>query len=35
VAATAELNGLTLLHVDKDFDLIATVTRQPVELTLW
>jgi len=31
VAATAELAGLTVLHVDKDFDLIATVTGQPVE----
>ena len=31
VAAVAELNGLTVLHVDKDFDLIAGVTGQPVE----
>ena len=31
VAATAELAGLTILHVDKDFDLIASVTGQPVE----
>lgn len=31
VAATAELAGLTVLHVDKDFDLIADVTGQPVE----
>ena len=31
IAATAELNGLTLLHMDKDFDLIADVTGQPVE----
>lgn len=31
VAATAELAGLTVLHVDKDFDLIAAVTGQPVE----
>lgn len=31
VAATAELAGLTLLHVDKDFDLIAEVTGQPTE----
>ncbi len=31
VAAVAELAGLTVLHVDKDFDLIAEVTRQPVE----
>ena len=31
VGATAELTGLTILHVDKDFDLIASVTGQPVE----
>ena len=31
IAATAELSGLTVLHVDKDFDLIADVTGQPVE----
>ena len=31
VAATAELAGLTVLHVDKDFDVIADVTGQPVE----
>lgn len=31
IAATAELNGLTVLHLDKDFDLIADVTGQPVE----
>jgi predicted nucleic acid-binding protein len=31
IAATGELAGLTVLHVDKDFDLIATVTGQPVE----
>lgn len=31
VAATAELAGLTLLHVDKDFELIAEVTGQAVE----
>jgi predicted nucleic acid-binding protein len=31
VAATAELTGLTVLHVDKDFDLVAGVTGQPVE----
>lgn len=31
VAATAELNKLTLLHFDKDFDLIAEITGQPVE----
>ena len=31
VAATAELNSLTLLHLDKDFELIAEVTQQAVE----
>ncbi len=31
VAATAELAGLTVLHVDKDFDVIAEVTGQPTE----
>ena len=31
IAASAELTGATVLHVDKDFDLIATVTGQPVE----
>jgi predicted nucleic acid-binding protein len=31
IAATAELAGLTVLHLDKDFDLIAAITRQPVE----
>ncbi len=31
IAATAELSGLTVLHLDKDFDLIADVTGQPVE----
>ena len=31
IAATAELAGLTVLHLDKDFDLIATITGQPVE----
>lgn len=30
VAATAELHGLTLLHHDRDFDVIARVTGQPV-----
>ncbi|MGB3054545.1 MAG: PIN domain-containing protein, partial [Acidimicrobiales bacterium] len=29
IAATAELAGLTVLHVDKDFELIAEVTDQP------
>lgn len=31
VAATAELAGLVVLHLDKDFDLIAELTGQPVE----
>ena len=31
VAAAAELSGLTVLAVDKDFELIAEVTGQPVE----
>lgn len=31
IAATAELAGLTILHCDKDFDLIAAVTGQPAE----
>jgi hypothetical protein len=29
LAATAELHGLTLLHHDRDFDVIAGVTGQP------
>lgn len=31
VAATAELAGLTVVHLDKDFDLIAELTGQPTE----
>lgn len=31
IAATGELAGLTVLHVDKDFELIATITGQPTE----
>lgn len=31
VAAVAERVGLTVLHVDKDFELIAEITGQPVE----
>ena len=31
IAATAELNNLTVLHLDKDFDLIAAITGQPLE----
>jgi predicted nucleic acid-binding protein len=31
IAATAELAGLTILHCDKDFDLITAITGQPAE----
>ena len=31
IGATAELAGLTVLHIDKDFELIAQLTGQPVE----
>ena len=31
IAAVAELSGLIVLHLDKDFDLIAEITGQPVE----
>ena len=31
IAATAELARLTVLHVDKDYDLIAAITAQGVE----
>ena len=31
IAATAELSRLTVLHVDKNFDLIAAITDQPIE----
>ena len=31
VAATAELAGLTIVHLDKDFELIAALTGQPLE----
>ena len=31
IAATAELAGLTVLHLDKDFEIIAEITSQPVE----
>ena len=31
IAATAELAGLTVLHLDKGFEVIAQVTGQPVE----
>lgn len=31
IAATAELAGRTVLHLDKDFDVIAEITGQPIE----
>lgn len=31
IAATAELSKLTVLHVDKDFDLISAITEQSIE----
>jgi predicted nucleic acid-binding protein len=31
IAAAAELTGLTVLHVDKGFDIIADLTGQPLE----
>ena len=31
IAAIAELAGLTVLHLDKDFDIIAEITGQPAE----
>ena len=31
IAATAELGGLTVLHLDKDFELIADITHQRLE----
>jgi predicted nucleic acid-binding protein len=31
IAATAELAGLTVLHFDKDFEIIAAITGQPLE----
>jgi hypothetical protein len=31
IAATAELAGLTILHLDKDFEVIAAVTGQAIE----
>jgi predicted nucleic acid-binding protein len=31
IAATAELAGLTVLHLDKDFEIIAQITGQPME----
>jgi len=32
IAATAERHGATLLHYDRDFDMIAAITGQP---TMW
>jgi len=31
IAATAELAGLTVLHLDKDFEVIAEISGQPIE----
>ncbi|MBT8241728.1 MAG: PIN domain nuclease [Acidimicrobiia bacterium] len=31
IAATAELAELTVLHLDKDFELIASITGQPID----
>jgi hypothetical protein len=31
IAANAELAGLTILHLDKDFEVIAAITGQPLE----
>jgi predicted nucleic acid-binding protein len=31
IAATAELAGLTVLHLDQDFEIIARITGQPLE----
>ena len=31
IAATAELSRLTVLHVDRDFEMIAEITGQPHE----
>jgi predicted nucleic acid-binding protein len=31
IAATAELAGLTVLHLDKDFEIITQITGQPME----
>lgn len=35
IAATAELAGLVVLHLDKDFELIGDVTGQPLEQLAW
>jgi predicted nucleic acid-binding protein len=31
IAATAELAGLTILHLDKNFEIIARITGQPLQ----
>lgn len=31
IGATAEFAGLTVLHLDKDFEIIASITGQPLE----
>jgi predicted nucleic acid-binding protein len=31
IAATADLAGLTILHLGKDFEIIARITGQPLE----
>jgi predicted nucleic acid-binding protein len=31
IAACAETNGLVVLHYDSDYELIATVTKQPIQ----
>jgi hypothetical protein len=31
IAATAEVAGMTVLHVDRDFDLVGSLTGQPLE----
>jgi len=31
IAAVAELSDFTVLHYDKDFELIANITHQPLE----
>ena len=32
IAATAEKNGLTVVAAGKDFDLIAAITGQPIDM---
>jgi predicted nucleic acid-binding protein len=31
ITATAEMADLTVLHLDKDFDILAKITGQPME----